>query len=154
MEIIDFLNAECVLSLVNTTSKKQTLQELAKHASKIIGHNDRVIFNILLERERLGSTGIGRGIAIPHGKIPELNRVYGVFAKLEQPIEFDAIDGQTVDMMFLLLAPENAGADHLKALSRVSRMFRNTDMCKKLRAARNKIGLCSVLLSASDSNSL
>ncbi len=146
MEICDLLTNECILSTVRATSKKRALQELASHASKISGQNDRAIFDVLLERERLGSTGIGRGVAIPHGKLPELDRLYGIFAKLEQPIDFEAVDDQTVDMVFLLLAPENAGADHLKALARISRMFRDPDMCKKLRAAKDDSGLCELLL--------
>ena len=146
MEICDLLTNEGILSTVRASSKKQALQELASHASKISGQNDRAIFDVLLERERLGSTGIGRGVAIPHGKLPELDRLYGIFAKLEQPIDFEAVDDQTVDMVFLLLAPEDAGADHLKALARISRMFRDPDMCKKLRAAKNDDGLCELLL--------
>jgi nitrogen PTS system EIIA component len=147
MEICDLLSTESVVSIVRASSKKQALQELAAHAAKISGQNDRAIFDILLERERLGTTGIGRGVAIPHGKLPELNRLYGVFAKFEQPIDFDSVDDQAVDMVFLLLAPENAGADHLKALARISRMFRDPDMCKKLRGAKDDAALCKLLLS-------
>ncbi|MDC1120116.1 PTS IIA-like nitrogen regulatory protein PtsN [bacterium] len=146
MEICNLLSTESIVSIVRASSKKQALQELAAHASKISGQNDRAIFDILLERERLGTTGIGRGIAIPHGKLPELNRLYGVFAKFEQPIDFDSVDDQAVDMAFLLLAPENAGADHLKALARISRMFRDPDICKKLRAAKDDNALCKLLL--------
>lgn len=146
MEICNLLSTESIVSIVRASSKKQALQELAAHASKISGQNDRAIFDILLERERLGTTGIGRGIAIPHGKLPELNRLYGVFAKFEQPIDFDSVDDQAVDMVFLLLAPENAGADHLKALARISRMFRDPDICKKLRAAKDDNALCKLLL--------
>ena len=146
MEICNLLSTESIVSIVRASSKKQALQELAVHASKISGQNDRAIFDILLERERLGTTGIGRGIAIPHGKLPELNRLYGVFAKFEQPIDFDSVDDQAVDMVFLLLAPENAGADHLKALARISRMFRDPDICKKLRAAKDNNALCKLLL--------
>ena len=149
MEICNLLSTESIVSIVRASSKKQALQELAAHASKISGQNDRAIFDILLERERLGTTGIGRGVAIPHGKLPELNRLYGVFAKFEQPIDFDSVDDQAVDMIFLLLAPENAGADHLKALARISRMFRDPDMCKKLRGAKDDNALCKLLLSKS-----
>ncbi len=147
MEICDLLSTESIVSIVRASSKKHALQELAAHAAKISGQNDRAIFDILLERERLGTTGIGRGVAIPHGKLPELTRLYGVFAKFEQPIDFDSVDDQAVDMVFLLLAPENADADHLKALARISRMFRDPDMCKKLRAAKNETALCKLLLS-------
>jgi len=147
MEICDLLSTESVVSIVRASSKKQALQELAAHAAKISGQNDRAIFDILLERERLGTTGIGRGVAIPHGKLPELNRLYGVFAKFERPIDFDSVDDQAVDMVFLLLAPEDAGADHLKALARISRMFRDPDMCNKLRGAKDDDALCKLLLS-------
>ena len=150
MEICNLLSTESIVSIVRASSKKQALQELAAHASKISGQNDRAIFDILLERERLGTTGIGRGIAIPHGKLPELNRLYGVFAKFEQPIDFDSVDDQAVDMVFLLLAPENAGADHLKALARISRMFRDPDICKKLRAAKDDNALCKLLLNETE----
>jgi nitrogen PTS system EIIA component len=148
MEICDLLSTESIVSIVRASSKKQALQELAAHASKISGQNDRAIFDILLERERLGTTGIGRGVAIPHGKLPDINRLYGVFAKFEQPVDFDSVDDQAVDMVFLLLAPENAGADHLKALARISRMFRDPDMCKKLRGAKDDNTLCKLLLNA------
>ncbi|NKB18945.1 MAG: PTS IIA-like nitrogen regulatory protein PtsN [Alphaproteobacteria bacterium] len=152
MEICDLLTPESVLSTVRATSKKQALQELAAQASKVSGLSDRAIFDVLLERERLGTTGIGRGVAIPHGKHPDLNRLYGVFAKFEQPVDFEAVDDQEVDMVFLLLAPENAGADHLKALARISRMFRDPDMCKKLRAAKDDGGLRKLLLNKTQAN--
>jgi PTS system nitrogen regulatory IIA component len=89
----------------------------------------------LLERERLGTTGVGCGIAIPHGKLPDLKKLYGCFARLETPIDFDAVDNEPVDLIFLLLAPESAGAAHLKALARISRVLRNAAHCEKLRAA-------------------
>jgi len=146
MEIRDLLSTGSIVSIVRASSKKQALQELAAHAAKISGQNDRAIFDILLERERLGTTGIGRGIAIPHGKLPGLNRLYGVFAKFEHPIDFDSVDDQAVDMVFLLLTPEDAGADHLKALARISRMFRDPDMCKNLRGAKDDNALCKLLL--------
>jgi PTS system nitrogen regulatory IIA component len=137
MEIEEILTPDSVLTTLRATSKKQALQELAKHASQITGLHERTVFDVLLERERLGTTGVGRGIAIPHGKLSELDRLYGVFAVLEQPIDFDAVDDQPVDLIFLLLAPESAGADHLKALARVSRLLRDAKFCDRLRAASN-----------------
>ena len=137
MEIHDILAPDSVLTSVRATSKKQALQELAKQASQVTGLHDRTIFDVLLERERLGTTGVGRGIAIPHGKLSELDRLHGIFAVLEQPIEFDSVDDQPVDLIFLLLAPESAGADHLKALARVSRLLRDSNFCDRLRAAAN-----------------
>ena len=133
MEIQEILAPDSVLTAVKATSKKQALQELAKHAAQLTGLHDRSIFEVLLERERLGTTGVGRGIAIPHGKLSELDGLHGVFAVLEQPIDFDSIDDQPVDLIFLLLAPESAGADHLKALARVSRLLRDSEYCDRLR---------------------
>ncbi|HLB06469.1 MAG TPA: PTS sugar transporter subunit IIA, partial [Alphaproteobacteria bacterium] len=116
MDIADLLSLEGVLARLKAASKKQLLQELAQHAATLSGLDERQIFEVLLERERLGTTGVGRGIAIPHGKFAKLERLIGVFARLEQPIGFDAVDDKPVDLVFLLLAPESAGADHLKAL--------------------------------------
>ena len=107
--------------------------------------SERQIFDVLLERERLGTTGVGNGIAIPHGKLPGLSRLYGLFARLEHPVDFDSIDEQPVDLIFLLLAPEAAGADHLKALARVSRLLRDRTICEKLRGADNPDALYALL---------
>ena len=133
MEVADLLSPEGVIPNLRVTSKKQALQELARRAAELSGVSERAIFDVLLERERLGTTGVGNGIAIPHGKLPGLTRLYGMFARLEQPIPFEAIDEQPVDLIFLLLAPEGAGADHLKALARVSRLLRDRGICEKLR---------------------
>src|SRR5574338_955113 len=133
MEVADLLSPDGVIPNLRVTSKKQALQELARRAADLSGASERAIFDVLLERERLGTTGVGNGIAIPHGKLPGLTRLYGMFARLEQPIPFEAIDEQTVDLIFLLLAPEGAGADHLKALARVSRLLRDRGICDKLR---------------------
>jgi PTS system nitrogen regulatory IIA component len=145
MEISDLLKPEAVISGLKASSKKQALQELAKHAAQITGVNDRRIFETLLERERLGTTGVGNGIAIPHGKLSDFKRLYGVFARMDKPIDFDAIDEQPVDLIFLLLAPEGAGADHLKALARVSRLLRDASVCEKLRGADTADGLYMLL---------
>jgi PTS system nitrogen regulatory IIA component len=145
MEISDLLQPEAVISGLKASSKKQALQELAKHAAQITGVNDRRIFETLLERERLGTTGVGNGIAIPHGKLADFKKLYGVFARLDKPIDFDAIDEQPVDLIFLLLAPEGAGADHLKALARVSRLLRDASVCEKLRGADTADGLYMLL---------
>lgn len=145
MEISDLLKPEAVISGLKASSKKQVLQELARHAAQITGVNDRRIFETLLERERLGTTGVGNGIAIPHGKLADFKNLYGVFARLDKPIDFDAIDEQPVDLIFLLLAPEGAGADHLKALARVSRLLRDASVCEKLRGADTADGLYLLL---------
>ncbi len=135
MEIEDILNEHCVVTSLKATSKKQALNELARMAADKTGISERAIFDVLLERERLGTTGVGGGIAIPHGKLPKLEKLFGCFARLETPVEFDAVDSQPVDLVFLLLAPESAGADHLKALARISRVLRNSLHCDKLRTA-------------------
>src|SRR3972149_3470116 len=124
MEIADLISPASVVANLRVGSKKQALQELAKRAAETTGLTERAIFEVLLERERLGTTGVGNGIAIPHGKLPGLRRLYGLFARLETPIDFDSVDEQPVDLIFLLLAPEAAGADHLKALARGSRRLR------------------------------
>ena len=146
MEIVDLLRPERVFAHLRATSKKQTLQELARRAAQATGQNERAIFDVLMERERLGTTGVGNGIAIPHGKLPTLDRLYGLFARLEHPIDFDAIDERPVDLVFLLLAPETAGADHLKALARVSRLLRDKSACEKLRGTDDSEALYSLLV--------
>ncbi len=145
MEISDLLSTEGVISNLKVSGKKQALQELAAKAAQLTELPERAIFDILLERERLGTTGVGGGIAIPHGKLPALERLYGVFARLDHPVDFDAIDEQPVDLFFLLLAPESAGADHLKALARVSRLLRDKMVCDKLRGSDNSDALYALL---------
>jgi len=145
MEIDELLTPDSVIPRLRATSKKQALQELSKRAAEVSGLPERLIFDVLLERERLGTTGVGYGIAIPHGKLPGLSRLYGLFARLEHPVDFDSIDEQPVDLIFLLLAPEAAGADHLKALARVARLLRDPDVARKLRESRDADALYSVL---------
>jgi PTS system nitrogen regulatory IIA component len=135
MEIVDLLSPDAVLSHLKAASKKQVLQEMAHKAAMLTGLPERRIFETLTEREKLGSTGMGQGIAIPHGRVAGVQKMTGLFAQLDQPVDFDAMDDQPVDLVFLLLAPEGAGADHLKALARVSRLLRNQAVCEKLRAA-------------------
>jgi PTS system nitrogen regulatory IIA component len=145
MEITDLLAPEAVLPSVKAQGKKQLLQEMAERIAPICGIPERRIFETLIERERLGSTGMGQGIAIPHGRLSGLNKIVGMFARLETPIAYDAVDNQPVDLVFLLLAPEGAGADHLKALARVSRLLRNQQTCEKLRAAKDPEVLYALL---------
>ncbi len=146
MEISDLLKPEAIIAHLKASNKKQALQELAKCAAEITGVSDRRIFETLLERERLGTTGVGNGIAIPHGKLSDFKRLYGVFARVDKPLDFEAIDEQPVDLIFLLLAPEGAGADHLKALARVSRLLRDPITCEKLRGAESADGLYMLLV--------
>ena len=144
MEINDLLVPEGVVADLKATSKKQALQDLAKRAAEVSGLHERAIFDVLMERERLGTTGVGNGIAIPHGKLASLDRLHGLFARLEQPIDFHAIDERPVDLIFVLLAPENAGADHLKALARISRLLRNNGICDKLRGTDSAEALFAI----------
>lgn len=137
MDVTDLVQPKAIIPSLKASSKKQVLQELARKASEVSGADQREVFDVLLERERLGTTGVGHGIAIPHGKLPKLERIYGVFARMDQPIAFDAIDDEPVDLIFLLLAPEGAGADHLKALARVSRLLRDRSVCTKLRGCES-----------------
>ena len=151
MEISDLITLEGLDANLKVSSKKQALQELSKRAADVTGQHERAIFDVLMERERLGTTGVGNGIAIPHGKLSTLDRLYGLFARLETPIDFHAIDEQPVDLVFLLLAPETAGADHLKALARVSRLLRDGAVCEKLRGTEDAEALYALLTQSSAS---
>ena len=151
MEINNLVSPESVLSNLRVTGKKQALQELARRAANISGQPERGVFDVLMERERLGTTGVGNGIAIPHGKVAKIDRLYGVFARLESPIDFQSIDDQPVDLIFLLLAPESAGADHLKALAKISRLLRDTSTCDKLRGTNTIDGIYAILSESMES---
>ena len=145
MTITDLVAPEAILPALKVNSKKQALQELAAKAAELTGQNERAVFEVLLQREKLGTTAVGYGVAIPHGKLPKLNKLFGLFARLERPVEFEALDSQPVDLVFLLLAPEAAGADHLKALARVARLLRDADVARKLRDSRDAEALYAVL---------
>jgi PTS system nitrogen regulatory IIA component len=145
MLLSDFISPDSVVSSLKAKTKKQLLQDLSARAARLTGLQERDVFDVLLQRERLGSTGLGHGIAIPHGKLAGLKRIVGIFARLAEPIEFDAVDGAPVDIVFLLLAPEGAGADHLKALARISRLLREGSAVEKLRASRDAAALYAVL---------
>jgi PTS system nitrogen regulatory IIA component len=145
MNIADLITPQSVIANFRVSNKKQALQELAKKAASLVGQPEKLVFDVLSERERLGTTGVGLGIAIPHGKLPGLDRMTGLFARLDRPVDFEAIDNQPVDLVFLLLAPEDAGADHLKALARVSRLLRDRAICAKLRGTDNADALYALL---------
>ena len=145
MPLIDLVGTNAIIPALKVNNKKQALQELAARAAVLSGQNERVIFDILAQREKLGSTAVGNGIAIPHGKMPTLPRLFGLFARLDRPVDFEALDNQPVDLIFLLLAPEGAGADHLKALARVARLLRDSTIAHKLRASRDAEALYAVL---------
>jgi len=145
MALNDIVAVNAVIPVLKVNGKKQAIQEIAARAAELSGLGERTIFETLLQREKLGSTGIGHGIAIPHGKLPKLDRLFGLFARLDRPIDFESLDGQPVDLIFLLLAPEGAGADHLKALARVARLLRDPDTANKLRESSDSDALYAVL---------
>ncbi len=152
MEIADLLTPRGVIAQLRVSNKKAALQEIARRAASMTGVAERQIYEVLAERERLGTTGIGRGIAIPHGKLAELPRLYGLFARLERPIAFEAIDDRPVDLLFVLLAPAAAGAEHLRALARVSRLLRDQAICQKLRGTDNADALFALLTDRTESH--
>jgi PTS system nitrogen regulatory IIA component len=145
MPLLDFLDPTAVIPALRASSKKQALQELSEVASRLTGLEARTVYDVLLQRERLGSTGIGDGVAIPHAKLARLDSIFGLAARLDKPIDFEAVDGQPVDVMFLLLAPEGAGADHLKALARIARVVREPGMTDRIRATRDADALYALL---------
>jgi len=148
MPLTDVLMPQAILPVVKAGSKKQLLQDISAFAAGLSGMGEREIFDALLQRERLGSTGIGNGIAIPHGKLASLDHLFGVFARLEKPVDFEALDGEPVDLVFLLLAPEGAGADHLKALAKVARALRDPAIAQKLRKTKDAAALFALLTQA------
>jgi PTS system nitrogen regulatory IIA component len=145
MDLSDLIEAKAILPALRANSKKQVLQLLSEKAAELTGIPEREIFDTILQRERLGSTGVGNGIAIPHGKLNGVKKITGVFARLENPVEFEALDDQPVDLVFLLLAPESAGADHLKALSRIARVLRDGSTVDKIRATADASAIHSFL---------
>ena len=145
MDLSDLLKKDAVIAGLKAKSKKQAIQELAARAAELTGLSEREIFDTLLQRERLGSTGVGHGIAIPHGKLIRLDRLVGLFAKLDKPVDFDSLDDEPVDLVFLLLAPESAGADHLKALARIARQLRDSAVTKGLRASHDASEIYNLL---------
>jgi nitrogen PTS system EIIA component len=147
VEIADLLTGpEAVLASVKTSGKKALLAELASRAASVFALDERRLFDRLIEREALGSTGIGGGIAIPHARMTSLTSPRGLFARLGHPVSFDSIDERPVDIVFLLVAPEGAGADHLKALARVSRLLRDRNLVDKLRATESAEALYALLV--------
>jgi PTS system nitrogen regulatory IIA component len=152
MELSDLLGPADILSGLRVASKRALLQELSERAEKKTGLPARLVFDTLLQRERLGSTGVGGGIAIPHGKLAGLKKICGLFARLDKPIDFESLDDQPVDIVFLLLAPEGAGADHLKALARIARVMREPDMVRKLRETGDGLAIYTLLTGAQTSH--
>jgi PTS system nitrogen regulatory IIA component len=152
IEIAELLRPRSVIAQLRVGHKKQALQEVARRAALATGIAERRIYDVLNERERLGTTGIGRGVAVPHGKLNELTGLYAMFARLDRPIPYEAIDNQPVDLLFVLLAPENAGAEHLRALARISRLLRDEVICEKLRGTDNADALYALLTANPESS--
>ena len=145
MKISDIMNENCVFSCLKAGTKRQLLQELAQKSSEITGINDRTIFDALLERENLGTTGFGGGTALPHARIEDLDKIYGFFAKLNTPVAYEAIDNKAVDLVFMLLSPDSSGADHLTAFAQISRLLKDENTCEKLRNAQNSEEIYALL---------
>lgn len=145
MKISEMMTVDSVVMGLKSGSKRQLLQDLAKKAAEITGIFERNIFDSLLERENLGSTGFGGGTALPHARIPEAEKVYGLFARLNSPLDFESIDGKPVDLVFMLLSPEGSGADHLTALAQASRILKDEAACNKLRQAGSKEEIYALL---------
>jgi PTS system nitrogen regulatory IIA component len=152
MDLSDLLKPDAILASLHAQSKKQVLQEVCATAARLTGLAEREIFDTLLQRERLGSTGVGHGVAIPHGKLRPLDRLVGVFARLARPVDFDSLDDQPVDLVFVLLAPESAGADHLKALARIARVLRDPTLAQKLRAADGVDAIHTILTGSAEAS--
>ena len=150
MQLGDFLDFDAITSRLSGGNKKSLLQQLANLAAQQLGSAPAEILATVTEREALGSTGFGQGVAIPHGKIDGLNRIYCLFARLSEPIDYKAIDGKAVDLVFLLLSPPDAGAEHLKALAAISRVTRHLPTLEKMRGARSRDALAAVLMGADE----
>lgn len=141
MDLGDLLAPGGIFPAFEAANKKQALLDLSTHAAEITKLDPRIIYDALLQRERLGSTGLGRGIAVPHVKIAGLPGIVCLFAKLAKPIDFESQDSEPVDLIFLLLAPDHAGGDHLKALARISRLVREPAALERLRSATDMTAL-------------
>jgi PTS system nitrogen regulatory IIA component len=150
MQLADFLDFDSIKTGLPGGNKRSLLQQLSNLAAQRLGVDASAILASLNEREQLGSTGFGQGVAIPHGKLEGLTRIYGLFARLGEPVDYKAIDGRPVDLLFLLLSPPDAGAEHLKALAAISRVTRNAATLEKRRGARSRDALAAVLMSADE----
>ena len=147
MELADILSEESVVVCTGLKTKREVLEKLAEHAAKATGQDVQAVFEAIHDREVLGSTGLGNGIAIPHGKFAGIPGVTAVFARLDEPVDFDSVDDQPVDLLMLLLAPMGAGADHLKALARVARILRTESVVDALRGAPDATRIYEILTS-------
>lgn len=150
MPLSDFLDFDAIKTALPGGSKKALLQQLANLAAQRLERDPSAILASLSEREQLGSTGFGQGVAIPHGKVDGLKQIYCLFARLSEPLDYKAIDGRPVDLVFLLLSPPDSGAEHLKALAAISRITRHAATLEKMRGARSRDALAAVLMGADE----
>ena len=146
MDFQTLIEPDAIMPALKATSKRQVLQEMAAKAAAIVDRPEREILETILQREKLGSTGVGNGIAIPHGKLAGVDRIPGLLARLSKPVDFDALDDQPVDLVFMLLAPEGSGADHLKALSKVARLLRNPQTVTEIRSLQDPGSIYAAML--------
>ena len=152
MNLSDFIDFASIRTKMSAESKRQLLQSLGQVAAQKLGLEPGVVVDAVLEREKLGSTGFGGGVAIPHGKVEGLTRIYGLVARLDEPVDYDAIDKMPVDLVFFLLSPPDAGADHLRALAAISRLVRQDTAIEKIRGARDRDALAAVLISTEEAH--
>lgn len=150
MQLADFLDCDSIKTALPGGNKRSLMQQLANLAAQRVDLDPATILAGLTEREQLGSTGFGQGVAIPHAKIDGVDRIYGLFARLGEPIDYKAIDGRPVDLIFLLLSPAGAGAEHLKALAAISRVTRDAATLERLRGARSRDALVALLMGADE----
>lgn len=150
MQLADFLDCDAIKTALPGGNKRSLMKQLADLAAQRIGLEPAAVLAALTEREQLGSTGFGQGVAIPHAKIDALPQIYGLFARLGEPVDYKAIDGRPVDLIFVLLSPPDAGADHLKALAAISRVTRDGATLERLRGARTRDALAAVLMGADE----
>jgi PTS system nitrogen regulatory IIA component len=150
MQLADFLDCDAIKTALPAGNKRSLFQQLANLAAQRLSVPAAAVLASLNEREQLGSTGFGQGVAIPHAKIEGIDKIYGLFARLGEPVEYKAIDGRRVDLIFLLLSPPDAGAEHLKALAAISRVTRDAATLERLRGARSRDALAAVLMGADE----
>ena len=150
MQLADFLDCDAIKTALPAGNKRSLMKQLADLAAQRLRIEPAAVLAGLNEREQLGSTGFGQGVAIPHAKIEGLSRIYGLFARLAEPIDYKAIDGRPVDLAFLLLSPPDAGAEHLKALAAISRVTRDAATLERLRGARSRDALAALLMGADE----
>ncbi len=146
MKISDILSQNTIVTGLKATSKRQLISEMSAKLAKHENLDPRMVEDAMLERENLGSTGFGGGFALPHARLQTAKRVKAYFTKLSEPIDFDATDGEKVDLFFMLISPENTGADHLQALATLSKVIKNKTLCSKLRKATTKDEFYKILI--------